>query len=218
MVAAPPRIVVNCDAGGLLAVSRECRWTSMDELLTFQKALANFNVVLMVATLVAGQLIGIFGLRSREILKEGGLPYLADGIMFMITLPGAMACLLIIADSPLALVDHQAQAYFGLLVGFVALVVGGVALVAEARFHKRRVDGALGLPRETSIHAVDPVALAPHANVGLLADVAQHGAELGCRPLRMASPCLPLTEATVDVAPIGSATASGGHMVPPGTR
>ena len=66
---------------------------------------------------------------------------------------------------------------------------------------------------EAPIQAINPIALPPHTDGRLLANMAQDGAELGRRPCLLPTFRLPLTEAAIDVTPVRRGAAGHGHVL-----
>jgi hypothetical protein len=110
-----------------------------DILLAFHGTLGNLFVVIMVATVVAGPILGLWGLRFYELMMQLGSRHMAVGALFSCALIPAMALSHLIAIPELSLTDHREQAVWGLLIGFLVLVGDGIALALDSR--QRRAKG-----------------------------------------------------------------------------
>jgi hypothetical protein len=104
--------------------------------IVFHETLGNLLVIIAVATVVAGPILGLWGLRFHELMMQAGSRHMAVGALFSCDLMPAMTVSQLIANPGLSLTDHREQAMWGLLIGFLVLVGGGIALALDNR-HRR---------------------------------------------------------------------------------
>jgi hypothetical protein len=117
----------------------------IDNFLAFEKTVVNIVVIMMVALVVAGPLFGIFALQIRELNEvvkkdDASFRYVANTVVVLVgIIPALMFTFLLLpANQALLLVEHPDQVDLGLLIGLLAVVAAGVALiVADWRRRKR---------------------------------------------------------------------------------
>jgi hypothetical protein len=124
----------------------------------------NFYVIFFVALVVAGPVFGLMGLRFYEFALEIGPRFMAVVVLLSFAAVPAVMLLQLIANPEFLLTDHQEQAMWGLLIGFLGLVGVGIALVLESRFSakgetaEKEADIATSPPDLTKLRAARDVA------------------------------------------------------------
>ena len=103
-----------------------------DLLISFDAALGNFCVIFGVAMVIAGPVFGLLIKRLHEEALDKGFRFMAIGALFLFSAPLSLMGQLI-TNPELSLVDHRQQAQWGLLIGLLVLVSGGIAVAIEGR-------------------------------------------------------------------------------------
>lgn len=88
-----------------------------DLLVSIQSTLNNYCVIIAVATVVAGPILGLFGLRLHELMLRAGSRFMAVGALISCATMPAVLLAQLIADPRLSLSDHRTQAEWGLQIG-----------------------------------------------------------------------------------------------------
>jgi hypothetical protein len=109
-----------------------------DLLISFQAALGNFCVVVGVAMAVVGPVVGLLAKRFHDEALEQGSRFLAVGVLISLSATPAVMLGPLITNPHLSLNNHREQAELGLLVGFLVLAFGGIALAIESRYRQAK--------------------------------------------------------------------------------
>jgi hypothetical protein len=104
-----------------------------DLLVSIQSTLNNYCVIIAVATAVAGPIFGLFGLRLHELILTAGYRFMAVGALISFAAMPAVFLAQLIADPRLSLSNHRTQAEWGLLIGLLMLVAGGIGLACWSK-------------------------------------------------------------------------------------
>jgi len=119
-------------------------------LLGFQVALRNYCVIAAVVVVVAGPVFGVLGLRSYESARQEGSLFVAIGALVIFAVIPAVMLSQLITNPRLSLVEHREQAERGIMIGFLVLVGGGIALAIESYLCRARKEAAKPKPSDRS--------------------------------------------------------------------
>ena len=139
----------------------------------------DFYIILLVVLVVAGPIFGILGLRFYEYARERDPDFAVTAMPISVAAIPTVTLFLLIADPRFSLINHQEQIMWGLLIGLLGLIVGGITLAVKARRHRAK----MAAEKEADIATSSP----DLPNLRAACEVAAQGCLMRFRRLRRLS-------------------------------